>query len=218
MGILIDLIIIAILILSVIMGYKKGLANVVFNIFAFFIALITTVILYKPVANIVINNTEIDDKIKLMIINNTEEEESTENSSDTGIQKYIESAIKDTAEQAKSQVIETVANTVSIRAVEILTSIILFIAIRIILMILKVFTQTIANLPLIKQFNELGGVIYGVAKGLIIIYIILTIMYFVVSINGNGNIAEAINNSYITRILYNNNIIVNYCLLGKNLI
>lgn len=219
MGILMDLIIIAILVLSIIMGYKKGLINVVFNIFAFFIALIATIILYRPVANIIINNTEIDEKIKSAIINNTtEEKQSEESSSNTGMQKYIEDAIKNTADEAKSQVIETVANTVSIRAVEILTSIILFIVIRAVLIVLKVFTQAIANLPLIKQFNELGGVVYGIAKGLIIVYIILTIMYFVVSINGKGNIAEAINNSYITKILYNNNIIVNYCLLGKNLI
>lgn len=219
MGILMDLIIIAILVLSIIMGYKKGLINVVFNIFAFFIALIATIILYRPVANIIINNTEIDDKIKSAIINNaTEEKQSEESSSNTGMQKYIEDAIKNTADEAKSQVIETVAKTVSIRAVEILTSIILFIVIRAVLIVLKVFTQAIANLPLIKQFNELGGVVYGIAKGLIIVYIILTIMYFVVSINGKGNISEAINNSYITKILYNNNIIVNYCLLGKNLI
>lgn len=219
MGILMDLIIIAILVLSIIMGYKKGLINVVFNIFAFFIALIATIILYRPVANIIINNTEIDEKIKSAIINNTtEEKQSEESSSNTGMQKYIEDAIKNTADEAKSQVIETVANTVSIRAVEILTSIILFIVIRAVLIVLKVFTQAIANLPLIKQFNELGGVVYGIAKGLIIVYIILTIMYFVVSINGKGNISEAINNSYITKILYNNNIIVNYCLLGKNLI
>ena len=176
-------------------------------------------ILYRPVANIIINNTEIDDKIKSAIINNTtEEKQSEESSSNTGMQKYIEDAIKNTADEAKSQVIETIANTVSIRVVEILTSIILFIVIRAVLIVLKVFTQAIANLPLIKQFNELGGVVYGIAKGLIIVYIILTIMYFVVSINGKGNIAEAINNSYITKILYNNNIIVNYCLLGKNLI
>lgn len=219
MGILMDLIIIAILVLSIIMGYKKGLIKVVFNIFAFFIALIATIILYRPVANIIINNTEIDDKIKSAIINNTtEEKQSEESSSNTGMQKYIEDAIKNTADEAKSQVIETVAKTVSIKAVEILTSIILFIVIRAVLIVLKVFTQAIANLPLIKQFNELGGVVYGIAKGLIIVYIILTIMYFVVSINGKGNISEAINNSYITKILYNNNIIVNYCLLGKNLI
>lgn len=219
MGILMDLIIIAILVLSIIMGYKKGLINVVFNIFAFFIALIATIILYRPVANIIINNTEIDDKIKSAIINNTtEEKQSEESSSNTGMQKYIEDAIKNTADEAKSQMIETVAKAVSIRAVEILTSIILFIVIRAVLIVLKVFTQAIANLPLIKQFNELGGVVYGIAKGLIIVYIILTIMYFVVSINGKGNISEAINNSYITKILYNNNIIVNYCLLGKNLI
>ena len=34
MGLIIDIVVIAILALSIIMGYKKGLINVIFNIFA----------------------------------------------------------------------------------------------------------------------------------------------------------------------------------------
>ena len=60
--------------------------------------------------------------------------------------------------------------------------------------------------------------LYGLIKGLIIIYVILTILFFVVSINENGIISNAIENSYITKFLYENNIIVNYCVLGKNLL
>lgn len=221
MGIVIDIVVIAILILNIIIGYKKGLINVVFNILAFFIAIIITFILYKPVSNFIINNTEIDDKIKQTIIENSKKEDNSDNEkteSSNIIQKYVEDSIKNAEEDAKEKTIELVANTISIRGVEILTGILLFIVTRLILIVLGFITKFVANLPLIKQFNEIGGVLYGLFKGLLIIYIILTIMFFVVSINQKGIISKTIENSYITKILYDNNIIVNYCILGKNLL
>ena len=78
MGIVIDIVVIAILVLNIIIGYKKGLINVVFNILAFFIAIIITFILYKPVSNFIINNTEIDDKIKQTIIENSKKEDNSD--------------------------------------------------------------------------------------------------------------------------------------------
>ncbi len=221
MGIVIDIVVIAILVLNIIIGYKKGLINVVFNILAFFIAIIITFILYKPVSNFIINNTEIDDKIKQTIIENSKKEDNSDNEkteSSNIIQKYVEDSIKNAEEDAKEKTIELVANTISIRGVEILTGILLFIVTRLILIVLGFITKFVANLPLIKQFNEIGGVLYGLFKGLLIIYIILTIMFFVVSINQKGIISKTIENSYITKILYDNNIIVNYCILGKNLL
>ena len=187
------------------------------------IAIIVTLILYKPVSNIIINNTQIDDKIREVIIHNNTKEETDEQTEEqqeepVGIQKYIAKQMEKTASDSKEYAIEAVADTISIEAVQILTAIILFIAIRIIIVFLKFLTNSIANLPIIKQFNELGGVLYGLIKGLIIIYVILTILFFVVSINGNGIISNAIENSYITKFLYENNIIVNYCVLGKNLL
>ncbi len=99
----------------------------------------------------------------------------------------------------KKKATETVAETIAIKVVEIITCIILFILTRIILILLKFVTETIANLPLVKQFNEIGGLVYGVIKGLIIIYILLTILFLVVSINGNGAIANSIEESNITK-------------------
>ena len=45
MGLVIDGVVIAIFILSIFIGYKKGLINVIFNILAFFIAIIIALIL-----------------------------------------------------------------------------------------------------------------------------------------------------------------------------
>ena len=206
MGIVADVILCSIVILNVFIGYKKGLIKVAFNIFAFFIAIIATLILFKPISNLIINNTQIDDKIKETIVTkasrNQEQNESKKNK----------------AEEVKNTTIEAIAGTISIRAVEILTWILLFIVIRIALILLKFLSETISEIPIIKQFNEIGGIIYGIIKSAVIIIFVLTIIFIISSINGNGKVNDAIEESYVTKFLYNNNIVVNYCLLDKNLL
>ncbi len=219
MGLIIDIVIIAILALCIIMGYKKGLINVIFNIFAFLLAIIITLVLYKPVSDIIIKNTDIQEKIETAIIENTKgEENKKEEQTENGIQKYIENTMQNAEEDAKSKAIEVVAKDVSTKCIEIITALILFVITRIILIVLKFLTETLANLPIVKQCNEIGGLLYGVIKGILIIYVILTIMFFIISLKPEGMTANLIETSYITKFLYNNNIIVNYCLLGKNLL
>ena len=219
MGLIIDIVIIAILALCIIMGYKKGLINVIFNIFAFLLAIIITLVLYKPVSDIIIKNTDIQEKIETAIIENTKgEENKKEEQTENGIQKYIENTMQNAEEDAKSKAIEVVAKDVSTKCIEIITALILFVITRIILIVLKFLTETLANLPIVKQCNEIGGLLYGVIKGILIIYVILTIMFFIISLKPEGMTENLIETSYITKFLYNNNIIVNYCLLGKNLL
>ena len=219
MGIFLDIVVVAILALNIILGYKKGLINVVFNIVAFLLAIIITFVLYKPVSNIIIQNTNIHENIKEMILKRSQgTEPKEENIESNDINKYIENSINNMTNEAKTAATEVVAENFATKAVQVITGIVLFILTRAILILLRFVTQTIAKLPIIKQFNTLGGIIYGIIKGLIIIYVLLTIMYLIVSIKGNGNIALAIDSSCITKFLYDNNIIVNYCLLGKNLL
>lgn len=221
MGILIDVILIAIIILNVAVGYKKGLINVIFSICAFLIAILVTLILYKPVSNLIINNTDIDDKIKEVIINNNQVNENNNNEAQeekTELQKYVESKVSDMEDAAKSEAIQIVADTISKTAIEILTAILLFIITRILVIILKAFSEGLSKIPIIKQCNQAGGIAYGLLKAIIIIYLLLTILFLVVSINGNGTISKAIEDSTITKVLYENNIIVKYCFLGKNLL
>ena len=210
MGILIDIVIILILILNIISGYKKGLVNVIFNVFAFFAAIVITFILYKPISNMIIENTNIRETIKLKIIdsqigdNTNENQENKE--SDNKVTKYIEDAVQNAADETKSKVKETLAENISLKAIEILTWIVVFIITRTVLLLLKFFADGVANLPIIKQLNGIGGIVYGTAKGLIIVYLILTILFFVVSANSNGEIANAIDNSSVTKFLYDNNL------------
>lgn len=220
MGFLIDFIVIAIFILNIMVGYKKGLVNVVFNILAFFIAIIVTLILFKPVSNYIVNNTDLDNQIRQAIIDKAagEEKKSLEKEEATSLEQYINNTIKNAENKAKDDAILVIADNVSAKAVDIITAIGLFIVIRIVLNLLKFLLESISDIPIIKQFNKAGGIVYGAAKALVLIYLVLTILFFVVSTKNNGIVANMIEESYVTKLLYNNNILINYCLLGKNLL
>ena len=64
MGIIVDLIIIAVVLLFIFLGYKKGLTGSLIKLLSFIIAIVVAFVLYKPVANAVIENTVIDDNIR----------------------------------------------------------------------------------------------------------------------------------------------------------
>ena len=70
MGIILDVIIVAIVVLNIFICYKKGLVKLAVGLIAVLAAIILALILYKPVSNIIIKNTDIDEKIENAIINN----------------------------------------------------------------------------------------------------------------------------------------------------
>ncbi len=67
MSIIIDLIIVLIMLLFIFLGYKRGLVKVAFKLCTFFIAIIVAFVFYKPVAKLVIANTNIDETIETAI-------------------------------------------------------------------------------------------------------------------------------------------------------
>lgn len=204
MGIIIDIIFICILALSIYLGYKKGLVKVIFNVFAFLIAIILTVILYRPITNVVINNTELDEKIANVIIENgtVEVENSSENKT---IDKYVEN----TKKNIQNDVVNTTAKSLSENLVGIIVMVSLFIILRIVLIVVAFFANSLAELPIVKQFNKVGGTIYGVLEGIIIVLAVLAIVYFISSITKDSNIVSVINTSIITKYVYYNNPILN---------
>ena len=210
MGIILDIVFLAIFALSVFVGYKKGLIGVVFNLCAFLVSLVLTWILFTPVSNMIIKNTQIDDNIKNVIIEKgvivveSNDKQNEDNQINKYIQEYVSKPIKNTANNA----VEETATIISQKVVAIGVAIGLFIVIRIVLIFLKFIAEGIANLPIIKQCNKAGGTLYGVIRGLFIVYIVLAILFFIMSINNAGVIADTINSSIISKYLYTHNIIL----------
>lgn len=210
MGIILDIIIIAIMAISIFFGYKKGLVKVAVKLCAFLIAVIIAIVFYKPVSNIIINNTQLDEKIESIIIENGTKKLEESNEEDKtnfleDMQQYVDEAIANT----QNAIIENAAKQISVRLINIVVIISLFIVTRLALIILVLISDLITSLPIIKQFNELGGAIYGIVRGLAVIYLILALAFFIISISNNSVISNTINSSIITKFMYENNIFIN---------
>ena len=177
---------------------------------AFLIAIIVTFAFYKPVSNLIIDNTQLDEKIEDIIIENgtRELEESNENNKNNlleNMQEYMDNTVT----EAQNEIVEKAAKEISVRLINILVIVGLFIATRLVLIVLVFISDIITNIPVIKQFNEFGGVLYGIIRGLALIYVVLAIVFLIVSMSANSNILQAINNSTITKFMYENNVLLN---------
>lgn len=211
MFIIADLIVIAILALCIYSGYKKGLAGCLIKILSFIIAICVAFLLFKPVSNIVIDNSNFDENIQSSIVQVFEDDkESDENKKDSSpILEYVSQEVEKATSEKKNEIVNDSARKLSISIINILVFILLFIAARIVLIFVKSLTNLITKLTLIKQCDKIGGVIYGVIEGLIIIFIILALITFASTFMNNYELMEIINKSYIASKLLNNNILLN---------
>ncbi len=215
MAILIDLIVLGIILISTYVGYKKGLIGVAFKILSFIIAIIITVILFKPISSYVINHTNISQTLENTIIErlssvqieNGKIKQDATNLPNI-IVNYINEGIDSTINQNKDAIIQVVAQNLSHTIVECGTMIGLFIVTRILLIFAKAILENVANLPIIRQFNEVGGIAYGIIKSMLIIYAVLAIISVILPMIDKTSILTTINNSILTKMLYNNNIIL----------
>ena len=201
MGILIDIILIAILIISAFLGYKKGLVKLGAKLFAGIIAIIVTIIIYKPVANLIINNTPLDENIKNTIIENASSFITEDDQETNTITKQVTDQVTN---QVKNEILPSEAENIAKSAIYAITAIVLFIVVKIALSIIISLMDFVANLPILKQFNEIGGIAYGIVRGLLIVCICVLLMGVYTKIKPEAGLNQNIQNSYITKTLYKN--------------
>ena len=193
MGIIIDIILIAIVVLSAFLGYKKGLVKLGAKLFAGIIAIIITIVMYKPVSGMIINNTTIDEKIENAIIQNTTNFINENDKMQNGITEHVE-----------KNVLPEQAENLSKNVVYVITALVLFIAVKIILSIIISLMDFVANLPILKQFNEIGGIIYGIVRGTLIVCICVLLIGVYTKMKPESTLNNNIQNSYLTKIIYKN--------------
>ena len=208
MSVIIDLIIVAVIAICIIIGYVRGLTGCLIKILSFVLSLVIAFILFVPVSNFVIENTQIDENleksIREMIISDNK---SSEEEIQTAMSDYINKRAEEIVDNAKEEVVNATARDISQTIVKAGTWIALFIVARIALIFLKLITSLISKLPVIKQCDKLGGIIYGVLEGLLITYFALAVISFITPIT-NKNLSENINKSYLGSQMYNHNLLL----------
>jgi len=199
MNYIIDLILIAVISLFTFIGYKRGLIKVAFGLVSFILAILISVILYKPVSLLIINYTTLDDTIESAVEERLDSPDISNEETNNIVSNYYNNI--------KNSTTNVIADGISKTIINVGCMIIVFIIAKIILLFFKFTGDLIAKLPLIKQFNSVGGFIYGLLKGFIIIYILLALVAIISPVVDINNLINMINSSIITNIMYNNNII-----------
>ena len=215
MSIIIDLVIVAIIALCILLGYRKGLTGSLLKIVSFVLALILAFILFKPVSNFVIDNTNWDENLEQAIRQSIlKQEESKDDKEQTNqsmpdvMMNYINEAVENAGNEAKNAIIDATARDLSVTIINVAVAIVLFIISKIILLFIKGLANLLTKLPVIKQFDKLGGILYGLLQSLVIIYIIFAIISFVSPMMDGTGIIEGIKKSFIGSMMYDNNLLL----------
>lgn len=231
----IDIIVILIILISVYMGYKRGFVKTTINLVSFFVAIGLALMFYKPLALILIENTTIDDWIIENIMSNGDEKteldineeennllyddniqtsESTENS---GVQMFLDvfenlpNTISENLEfeEIKNNTKYEIAYKVSELIMNLFSLIIIYVVVKVTLLVASFVLSGIMQIPVLKQINEMFGMMIGAVIGFIQIYLAFAVITFISSICDISVIINTIKISAFARILFENNMIIN---------
>ena len=200
MSIIIDLIIVLIMLLFIFLGYKRGLVKVAFKLCTFFIAIIVAFVFYKPVAKLVIANTNIDETIETAITRKILPEGATE-TQEVDLSQDLPSIILKNSSDTVQSISKSFTNTI----IETACLLLIFIIVKIVLKFVTALADLIAKLPILKQFNKLGGTLYGIIEGLFIVFLGFAIISLIAPML-DSSVLDAINSSTLGSMCYNNNL------------
>lgn len=196
---IIDIIILVFILLSAIGGYRKGLISLGIHLFAFVLALLISFVLYRPIGNIIINTTQVDETIQATIQKNAETMVNTKG--------FENNLTKSLVESAENGMLPEVSKELAYNIVYLGTMIVLFLVLRVCLMLVNTVANAISKLPVLDQVNKLGGAAYGVVRGIIITYAVLLIISLGIAINPTTKLAQMIDDTYLAKTMMENNIL-----------
>ena len=185
-----DIILIAVIIISIYIGAKRGLVRTLFTTLSTFISLILTALIYTPFSK-ALYNSPFGSYIKELTLS------------------FFAEKFQNTPQHP---MINHAAETSSVLIVNIVSFVLVIIVIRIFLAFLFSILNITAKLPVIKQFNSILGMVIGAVGGILISYIAIGI---IAALGGDGNIGiiqESIQKSYLAIKIYNNNLVTNLLL------
>ena len=215
MWMVVDLIALLIIVAYAAIGFFKGFSEFLFQVISLLITIGVVFFAYKPVANVVMD-TQLDEKIYSVVYENLAntpiaegEEINTENTNmSKGIVSTINGYIAEAKENAEQNVLEFVSNKIAIIVVYAITAVALFVIVQLVLFFIRIALDIMGSLPLLREGNQVLGLVIGVIKGILLVYLLLALASGLSPILSKFGIIDAIESSKVSSILYNNNIII----------
>ena len=229
MNFIVDAIIIAIIAIVIVRSSKKGFVSSLVDTFAMIIATIVSYMFTPEVSQFVYDsfiknsvskgfekvlddmntNAAVADKVDAMIASlpegavNLADRLGIINLDAIGAGIHVPGVIDNN--QLITTVLNDFAYNVMITITKVVVFFILFVLATLVLRMVSNFLEKINKIPLIGKLNSTLGGVLGVAKALIIILVVCTVMYFIVSSSDNVDLVGAISDSKIYNFVTENN-------------
>lgn len=205
---IIDIIVIVLIVLGALLGYKKGLVGILISLASLILAIVLAFMLQTPIAQELYQteigsgvNKTVTDMVEKTISGKTEEER--KNNAQTGnfFDKMIENATtKEQIASASKEITMFILKGVSFIGIFILVFIICY--------ILRMVLNLVCELPILHGLNKWGGLVAGGLQAVIKILLLLAIISFISVLPMVKVITDSIQKTNFTKQLYENNFFV----------
>ena len=208
-----DAVIVLIFLICILYSMKQGFVKASSAILSIVLTIVLMFAFQDSISTYLKNSQfgqDINDKITQALTQQNIEEEvvEEENSTDFGLPLFFGTMIKDTEEKiedVKNDLITQAAESTTSSVINILSIVILYIAIRIALFFLLKIINLVFKLPILKSVNKLAGALVGACNALFIVYILCAGLIWFVPNDSSETIKDAVSKTYITQYFYNNN-------------
>lgn len=214
-----DYMIAGILIISGVHGWYIGFILSFFNIAGYFIAAFITHLYYKTAAVWIASYTQIDERIYNFIndqLKERMEQMDPETLGLTDAMSTIPVAIQEQflknwpslIQRFFTSGVENLVDKVAEMIMNIMGMAVVFIVALILIKIVVAVLNTLAKAPGLKEINRGGGLILGLLKGLLVIFIILAMLTPLIGTNPDHLLSKILLDSRMGSWLYNHNVLM----------
>ena len=224
MGLILDIVLVAIILLFLILGYRHGAVRTLIEFIGFFIALVAAAAVASWFASFLFETfvrNPLTEKISL-VISDTVGQTASEQAAKiievlpqfivkignlTTLSDDIALAAQSGAQVGAATIVDHIVGPVVVLFAQMLTTVLLFIIFLLIIRLIARGADFVARLPVLRELNGLLGMIIGAAKAALIISLLLLVIRAVTPPDQENGIFSAANieQSTVFKWMYENN-------------
>lgn len=192
MDYLFDIIMVAILALSIFFGYKKGLLMTVLSLVSVVVAVIAAQLL-SPYINSALTKSGLDERLSGAISTKIEalyeqHDERPDRLScadlvkemelPEAVSEFLEKRVENYGESADfRERVQTVGREIASLTLHLISYAVIALAAGVVLLVISLFIQAARKLPVVGRFDNAGGAILGAVRGVLIVLVVCVAIY-----------------------------------------
>ncbi|MBE5812617.1 MAG: CvpA family protein [Clostridiales bacterium] len=162
---IIDFIIIAVILICMGLGYYRGFFKVVMNLLEYILSIFLAFKFYPSFMNFLNEKFLLNEFMHDVLLQ--------------GMKSTIENNMGDQAIEIPIEALDIpMVSDMANMVVMVISMFVLFLIFRLLIKIVSFFVEKLTKLPVLKEFNKIGGLIAGLVEGVIIVFLGIAVLNF----------------------------------------